>query len=194
MRNGELGVMVVDFDGHITRRSQRLGRLEHAGNLHMLVMEYVEGISLDRLVERKGPLPVAHACHYARHTALGLQYASEQGMTHRDIKPQNLMLTPQGRVKILDFGLARIRSERASHTGLTQAGAFMGSPQYVAPEQATDARQADIRADIYSLGCTLYHAITGHVPFDAQTVEAVVAAHVHTPLTPPNLEAKAIES
>lgn len=151
---------------------------EEAGALHMLVMEYVEGISLDRLVQKKGSLPVAHACHYIRQAALGLQYASEQGMTHRDIKPQNLMLTPQGKIKILDFGLARMRSERTTHTGLTQEGAFMGTPQYVAPEQATDARHADVRADIYSLGCTLYFLLTGRPPFQEDSVIKLVLAHL----------------
>ncbi len=142
---------------------------ERAGDLHMLVMEYVEGQSLDRVLRRKGPLPVPHACHCARQAALGLQYASDRGMVHRDIKPQNLMLTPQGKVKILDFGLARVRSEGSGPGGLTQDGSFMGTPEYVAPEQATDARQADIRADIYSLGATLFCLLTGRPPFQEET-------------------------
>jgi len=138
---------------------------DQAGDLHFIVMEYVEGLSLAQVVERKGPLPVAHACHYARQAALGLQHASEKGMVHRDVKPQNLMLAPKGVVKVLDFGLARLRSERQGAVGLTQADAFMGTPEYVAPEQATDARTADTRADIYSLGCTLYALLTGRPPF-----------------------------
>jgi hypothetical protein len=151
---------------------------EQAGSLHLLVMEFVEGLTLAQLVERKGPLPVASACRCAHQAALGLQHAFEQGMVHRDIKPQNLMLTPQGRVKVLDFGLARMRSERGKGRGLTQADAFMGTPDYVAPEQATDARAADTRADVYSLGCTLYFLLTGRPPFVEDTAVKLVLAHI----------------
>jgi serine/threonine protein kinase len=157
---------------------------EQAGELHMLVMEYIEGLPLDKIVQRKGPLPPPHACGCVRQAALGLQHAFEQGMTHRDIKPQNLMLTPQGKVKILDFGLARVLGERAGHTGLTQEGIFLGTPHYVAPEQATNARQADIRADIYSLGCTLYFLLTGRPPFAEDTVVQQVLAHLEQEPTP----------
>src|SRR5260370_1655880 len=100
-------------------------------------MEFVEGLSLAQLVAKRGPLPILNACNYIRQAALGLQHAHEQGMVHRDIKPQNLMLTPRGQVKILDFGLARLASERQRGPGLTQAGAFMGTPEYASPEQAT---------------------------------------------------------
>ncbi len=151
---------------------------DQAGGLHLLVMEYVEGQSLAQAVQKKGPLPVPYACHYARQAALGLQHAFEQGMVHRDIKPQNLMLTPKGQVKILDFGLARLRSEQPTGTGLTQDGAFMGTPDYIAPEQATDARQADIRADVYSLGCTLYYLLAGRPPFEGQTAVQLILAHL----------------
>ncbi len=151
---------------------------DQAGKLHFLVMEYVEGLSLAQLVEKKGPLPVAHACHYVRQAALGLQHASDKGMVHRDIKPQNLMVAPRSVVKVLDFGLARLRSERKGKPGLTQADAFMGTPEYVAPEQATDARTADTRADIYSLGCTLYSLLTGRPPFVEDTLVKLVLAHI----------------
>ncbi len=151
---------------------------DQAGDLHFLVLEFVEGVSLARLLERKGPLPIAHACHYVRQVALGLQHAFEQGMVHRDIKPQNLMLTPKGQVKVLDFGLARLRSAGASSTRLTQFNSFMGTPEYVAPEQATDARSADTRADIYSLGCTLYALLTGRPPFQEETIIKLVLAHL----------------
>src|SRR5262249_28540210 len=98
------------------------GRLDHpniaraydadqAGELHFLVMEFVEGVNLAQILEQKGPLPIPHACHYVRQAALGLQHAFEQGMVHRDVKPQNLMLTPKGLVKVLDFGLARFATE-----------------------------------------------------------------------------------
>jgi serine/threonine protein kinase len=151
---------------------------EQAGNLHMLVMEYVEGLSLAEMLERSGPLPVAHACHYVWQAALALQHAFEKGMVHRDLKPHNLMLLPaQSVVKVLDFGLARLASERQQGQGLTTENAVIGTPEYVAPEQASDARQADIRADIYSLGCTLYALLIGRPPFRERTAMLTVLAH-----------------
>jgi tRNA A-37 threonylcarbamoyl transferase component Bud32 len=151
---------------------------DQAGELHFLVMEYVEGMSLWQLLQKKGPLSVASACHCVCQAALGLQHAFEHGMAHRDIKPQNLMLTPKGQVKVLDFGLARMRGPKAVGKGLTEADSFMGTPEYVSPEQATDARQADIRADIYSLGCTLYALLTGRPPFQEDTMVKLVMAHI----------------
>jgi tRNA A-37 threonylcarbamoyl transferase component Bud32 len=151
---------------------------DQAGDLHFLVMEFVEGQSLAQLLEKKGPLSATAACHCACQAALGLQHAFEKGMAHRDIKPQNLMLTPKGQVKVLDFGLARLRGERKGSKGLTQADSFMGTPEYVSPEQATDARSADIRADIYSLGCTLYALLTGRPPFQEETMVKLVLAHI----------------
>jgi tRNA A-37 threonylcarbamoyl transferase component Bud32 len=167
---------------------------EQAGDTHFLVMEYVDGVSLARLVADRGPLPVAEACDYVRQTALGLQHAQERGMVHRDIKPQNLMRTPVGQIKILDFGLARFAMENAADAqpaparpealagSLTLTGMVMGTPDYIAPEQARDAHAADIRADIYSLGCTLYHLLAGHAPFPEGTVVQKVKAHMeHDP-------------
>jgi WD40 repeat protein/tRNA A-37 threonylcarbamoyl transferase component Bud32 len=138
---------------------------EQAGGLHLLVMEYVEGASLDRVLKRAGPLPVAEACDAVRQAAGGLQYAHEQGLVHRDLKPANLMRTPRGLVKILDFGLAGIAREGESGGRLTRTGAVLGTPDYMAPEQANDAGAADVRADIYSLGCTLYELLTGRPPY-----------------------------
>src|SRR5205823_6444802 len=117
----------------------------------------------------------------------GLQHAFEQGMVHRDIKPQNMMLTPKGQVKLLDFGLARMASERTETKFQTAAGAYMGTPEYMAPEQATDARTADIRADIYSLGCTLFCLLTGRPPFQDDTHVKLALAHITQ--APPNLAA-----
>lgn len=170
---------------------------DEAGELQILVMEFVDGISLARQVEKAGPLPIRFACQFARQAALGLQHAHEKVMVHRDIKPQNLMLTRDGRVKILDFGLARFIREvdqpsrdpatpfdagpRDQHaeTGLTQEGMTLGTPDYIAPEQIRNARTADIRADIYSLGCTLYFMLTGQVPFPQSTTAEKLAAHLH---------------
>jgi serine/threonine protein kinase len=138
---------------------------EQAGDVHFLVMEYVEGKSLDRLLAQSGRIPVDQACDWVHQAALGLQHAWEQGMVHRDIKPGNLLLTPGGQVKILDFGLARFANETAPGGGLTLEGSMVGTPDYMAPEQAEAAGKADIRADIYSLGCTLYHLLAGEPPF-----------------------------
>lgn len=146
---------------------------EQAGDLHFLAMEYVDGINLHEAAHQCGPLPITEACSFIQQAAQGLQYAHERGMVHRDIKPHNLMLTAEGTVKILDFGLASLTREAVLDAGggaitdsdLTAAGAIMGTPDYISPEQALDARQADIRSDIYSLGATLYFLLTGRPPF-----------------------------
>jgi serine/threonine protein kinase len=148
------------------------------GGLLVLAMEYVDGLDLAALVQRQGPLPVPHACHFSRQVALGLQHAFERGMVHRDIKPQNLILGRKNEVKILDFGLAKVVREEEKGAGLTGANVMMGTPAYVAPEQAADARHADIRADVYSLGCTLYYLLTGRPPFVEERPMEVVLAHI----------------
>lgn len=172
---------------------------EQAGDTHYLVMEFVDGVELADVIKDRGPLPVAEACDYVRQAALGLQHAHEQGMVHRDIKPQNLMLTSAGVVKILDFGLANLagaaaeemtHQESGSPTGgpldgrLTQLGSMMGTPDYMAPEQADDAHSADIRADIYSLGCTLYCLLAGEAPFSAGSAVDKVHAHARQAARP----------
>src|SRR5262249_9868440 len=155
---------------------------EHVGETHFLVMEFVEGLSLMRLLRERGPLPVAEACDYVRQAALGLQHAHERGMVHRDIKPDNLMRTADGTVKVLDFGLAALTAERESNRVLTEDRVLTGTPDYMAPEQAEAAHPADIRADIYSLGCTLYHLLTGTVPYPARTALLKILAHREQPL------------
>lgn len=166
---------------------------EQADHLHFLVMEYVDGISLAELLRRNGPLPVHQVCGIVRKVAQGLQHAFEQGMVHRDIKPQNIMVTQDGRIRILDFGLARLAREREipiaagggpprdqmrqTADALTLAGTVLGTPDYIAPEQAMDARQADIRADIYSLGCTCYFLLTGLPPYPTGSAMDKLIAH-----------------
>src|SRR5262249_582407 len=137
----------------------------------------IEGESLDRVLERTGPVPVANACRWVSEAALGLQHAFERGMVHRDIKPQNLMLTPQGQVKVLDFGLARFASEPGGGQALPPWGAVVGTPDYIAPEQALDPQKADVRADVYSLGCTLYHLLSGRLPFPEASVLQKLLSH-----------------
>lgn len=208
---------LLEHDGAVARFGQEVktaARLQHpnivtafdaeqVGPLTVLVMEYVEGRSLAEQLDEAGPLPIEQACAYVRQVALGLQYAHEQGMVHRDIKPHNLMLTPGGLVKILDFGLARFVSEGPDETpptsaegtmltestpvpegGLTSSGICMGTLDYVAPEQARDARTADARADLYSLGCTLYHLLTGQVPFPGGSSAEKLARLTTTEPTP----------
>jgi serine/threonine protein kinase len=159
---------------------------EEGGETYFLVMEYVEGIDLAGLLRKQGPLSVAHACHFVRQAALGLEHAREQGMVHRDIKPQNLMLARKNVVKILDFGLAKVVSEAATEVRCpTRDGAVMGTPDYMAPEQWEDARSADIRADVYSLGCTLYALLTGAPPFhEPAGLVQKMAAHVRAAARP----------
>ena len=173
----------------------RVHDADQAGDLHFLVMEFVEGTDLARLVRERGPLPVPVACGYARQAALGLQHAHERGLVHRDVKPSNLMLTPGGTVKVLDFGLASLLAkhepdedqlaedaETPESSSLSDLGRGMGTPDYVAPEQAVDARLADIRSDIYSLGATLYFLLTGQPPFhEGSTSQRVLSHLVRTP-------------
>ena len=133
----------------------------------VLVMEYVDGQDLTHVLKCIKPLRIPDACELIRQAAVGLQYAHEHGLVHRDIKPSNLMLTRQGEVKILDLGLALLNMDQQRGGELTSSGQPMGTADYIAPEQVSDAHSVDIRADIYSLGCTLYKLLTGHSPFSA---------------------------
>lgn len=153
--------------------------VDQEGDLHFFVMEHVDGISLDKLVEMKQTLPIREACHVLRQAALGLQAAHEKGLVHRDIKPQNIMVTRKYEAKILDFGLARLPRAIKGEGHSTYANTFMGTPAYASPEQATDARSADIRADIYSLGCTLFFLLTGRPPFEGNNYVDLLHAHAH---------------
>jgi serine/threonine protein kinase len=160
------------------------------GESFALAMEYVDGFDLTRLVKAKGPLPLPNACNYIHQAALGLQHAHEHEMVHRDIKPSNLMLTRQGSralIKVLDFGLAKVQSEGAVDGGLTNEGQMLGTPHYIAPEQTIDARKADIRADIYSLGCTFYYLLTGGPPFEGTSLYDILQAHHSREALPLNL-------
>jgi formylglycine-generating enzyme required for sulfatase activity/tRNA A-37 threonylcarbamoyl transferase component Bud32 len=173
------------------REMESIAKLDHpnivkaygafqAGKLLVLAMEYVDGETLAQMVRKDGPLPVATACLYAREVAQGLQHAFERGMIHRDIKPQNLMVGRDGKrriVKILDFGLAKPASESEQSRGLTRTGSTLGTPHYMAPEQIEDAAKVDIRADLYSLGCTLYFLLSGSPPFEGNGDIKLFDAH-----------------
>jgi tRNA A-37 threonylcarbamoyl transferase component Bud32 len=193
------------------REMEAAGQLEHPNivrlrdadlveNRPFMVMNFIDGTDLSRLVKQDGPLAVWQAAEYARQTALGLQHAFERGVVHRDIKPGNLLVTLGANpvVKISDFGLARFESERGTAARLTQFGAVLGTVDYIAPEQAENAQKADIRADIYGLGCTLYYLLTAQPPFPGATIVEKISArvsgeptdiHTYRPDVPPGLVA-----
>ncbi len=191
--------------------------LNEANGLHYLAMEYVEGVDLQRMVQKQGPLPVTLACDYIRQAALGLQHAHERGLVHRDIKPSNLLVTrpaprpPRragasdtppppavvratgaGVLKILDMGLARlIETDEGTAqvlSALTQVGSIIGTPDFIAPEQAQDATTVDHRADLYSLGCTFYYLLTGKPPYPEGGPAQKLAKHLNRNATPRPVE------
>jgi len=143
--------------------------LDREDNLHFLVLEFVDGCNLHDFVRRNGPLTPMRAAHYIRQAALGLQHAHEAGLVHRDIKPSNLLLDRQGTVKLLDLGLARFFGEDNSNfVREFEQGYVIGTADYLAPEQAINSL-VDIRADLYSLGCTMYFLLVGQGPFPTGT-------------------------
>jgi serine/threonine protein kinase len=151
-----------------------------SGQRHYFAMELVDGVDLQRIVELTGPLPVFRACQYARQAALGLQHAHELGLVHRDIKPANLLLVdPDHQIKILDFGLTRLTLTKGSGVdlNLTVEGSLIGTADYLAPEQARNPSGVDIRADIYSLGCTLFFLLAGSPPFPSGSALQKVYKH-----------------
>jgi eukaryotic-like serine/threonine-protein kinase len=167
------------------------------GSLHYFAMEYVQGLDLDRHVRQHGPLPIEQACECIRQVAQGLQHAHQLGLVHRDIKPANLFLVnppsspspTSGRragdsvVKILDWGLARVRPDAGGSTDVTgldldaEKGLLIGTADYIAPEQARDPCLVDIRADIYSLGCTLFFLLAGRPPFPGSSLMQKLLQH-----------------
>ena len=167
-------------------RSFQVGQFK---SLHFLVMEYLEGETLDAVLQRRKKLPAAEAVRLIHQALQGLQHIHEQGLVHRDLKPANLMLTPltpktdadttlNATVKILDIGLVRLlNSTGDAEEELTIEGELLGTPDYLAPEQARDPRTSDIRADIYSLGCVLYHMLTGQPPFPDTNVLSQMIRH-----------------
>lgn len=141
-----------------------------SGKTHFLVMDYEDGIDLQKLLEAHGKLPLVLACEFVRQACDALEYARQRGRVHRDIKPGNLMVCRDRRVKVLDFGLARLLQQESSPQNaegpISQEGQVLGTPDYLSPEQATGKRELDIRSDIYSLGCTFYALLAGRPPFE----------------------------
>ena len=197
---GRMEVLKVVGSHLINRRGvldRFLGEIRNAARLHhpnvvtaysvlrlgesfVLAMEYVNGVDLANLVKTQGPRPVVHSCYFMYQAALGLQHAHEHGIVHRDIKPSNLMLSLQGKravVKVLDFGLAKVIRGEPTDGTLTYEGQMLGTPDFIAPEQIVNARRADIRADIYSLGCTLYYLLSGGPPFQGDSLYDILQAH-----------------
>lgn len=150
------------------------------GGAHWLIMEYVDGFTLDALLQARRVLPVTMAVGYAAQVAAGLQAASAKGFVHRDIKPANLMVSKTGIVKILDMGLARSQAANDQLTGRLDRGAILGTADYIAPEQAIRGPDVDIRADLYSLGITLFYLVTGRLPFPGNTTQKLMH-HQRTP-------------
>ncbi|VTR96708.1 serine threonine protein kinase : Putative serine/threonine protein kinase OS=Gemmata sp. Wa1-1 PE=3 SV=1: Pkinase [Tuwongella immobilis] len=194
--------MAVDPE-NITRFKQEgraAARLDHENvarvyfcgedqGLHFIAFEFVEGDNLKILLDRRGPLPVPESVSYLLQIATGLAHAMQRGVVHRDIKPSNILITPDGKAKIVDMGLARNLDPQTSvDGGLTQSGVTLGTFDYISPEQALEPRSADSRSDIYSLGCTFYHILTGQSPVPEGTAAKKLHFHQHrNPLDPRTL-------
>jgi len=156
---------------------------DEAAGTSFLVMEFVDGADLSTLVKLDGPLSIEVAVNCLLQAARGLEYAHSKGVVHRDIKPRNLLLDREGNVKILDMGLARVEtSSGEAQTDLTGSGQIMGTIDYMAPEQAVNPKDADERADIYSLGITLWYLLTGKVTYRGETMLEKLVAHREQPV------------
>ncbi|MBY0228602.1 MAG: serine/threonine protein kinase [Gemmataceae bacterium] len=189
------------------REGRLLIRLQHPGivrgyelgqcrGLHYLAMEYVDGVTLDNVLAERGALPAREAARLGVLALLALSYLHGQGLVHRDIKPGNLILSPApgphentmlSTAKVLDIGLGREMFDRDSPDPLfelTADGSLLGTPDYLSPEQARDPRRADERSDLYSLGCVLYHCLTGKPPFPEDSVVRAILRHASQPPVP----------
>jgi serine/threonine protein kinase len=185
-----------NFTKRFIREAQAAGRLLHqnlvtvfdAGkedNIYFFSMEFVKGEPVSKLIFEKGSLPANEALAIVRQVAEALNCAFEHGIIHRDIKPDNIMITPSGLVKLADLGLAKQIEGESPESGLTLAGSVMGTPHYLAPEQARDSKAVDQRADVYSLGCTFYHMLTGNVPFSGSSTYEILRKHeIEEPVFP----------
>lgn len=152
-------------------------------NVYYIVMEYVEGTNLRALVNQRGKLLVSEALDYTRQAAVGLGYAHKKGIVHRDVKPDNLMLTTDGVIKIGDLGLAKWSGNQDG--SMTGTGAVLGTPYYISPEQIRGARDVDGRTDIYSLGGTFFHLLTGKIPYEGSSPAVIMAMHLNDPIPDP---------
>src|SRR4029077_10218154 len=153
-------------------------------NLHFIAFEFVDGDNLRTFLDRRGRLPAGEAVNYVVQIATGLEHAASRGVVHRDIKPSNIIISPGGRAKVVDMGLARSLEPHADN-GLTQSGVTLGTFDYISPDQELELRAADCRSDIYSLGCTFYHTLTGQPPVPEGTAAKKLQHHQHVKPTDP---------
>ena len=168
---------------------ENIGRVHAVGSdrgWHYIVFEYIEGRNVRDLVRSDGPFAVGRAMDVVTQVADALEHASERDVVHRDIKPSNIVITPAGRARIVDMGLARL-TPAAGDADLTASGMTLGTFDYISPEQARDPRAADVRSDLYSLGCTLFFMLTGRPPFAEGTMVQKLLQHQQDP--PPSITA-----
>ncbi|MCA9068814.1 MAG: serine/threonine protein kinase, partial [Planctomycetaceae bacterium] len=159
-------------------------QLGHTGAVTYVVMEYVKGLTLHEIVVTQGPLPWPQACDVIAQAAAGLHHAHRAGLVHRDVKPANLIVTSDGEARVLDFGLALLEDDEESEFALAMIFGHdcLGTADYISPEQSLHSHDVDARADIYSLGCSLYFLLTGQVPFPLNTVaDKLVAQRMKLP-------------
>ena len=177
------------------REARAAGRLNHANIVaaytageeagqHFLVMEYCEGESLEKTLKREGFLPWDKALEITIQATRGLQHAHEHGLIHRDVKPGNIFVTTNGEAKILDLGLSKVIGA-GEQSFNTQTGVALGTPHYISPEQARGEKTVDGRTDIYSLGATLYHVVTGETPFQGSTAAMIMLKHLNDQIPNP---------
>ncbi len=145
--------------------------------VHYIVFEFIEGVNIRDLIDREGPLPLNQALSYTYQIALALDHASQRSVIHRDIKPSNVLVTSAGKAKLVDMGLARLNLMAHASNDLTASGVTLGTFDYISPEQARDPRSADVRSDLYSLGCSFYFMLTGRPPFPEGTVLQKLLQH-----------------
>jgi serine/threonine protein kinase len=183
------------FRERFLREARAVARLNHpniiqgidvgeSNGVHYFAMEYIDGPTVGELLKRGGALDEKRALNIVTQIARALHHAFGHGIIHRDIKPDNIMLTREGVAKLCDLGLAKIPKDEGDASG-TRPGASMGTPYYIAPEQARGEQNVDTRADIYSLGASFYHMAAGEVPFPGQSAADVISKHLTEPVTPP---------
>ncbi|MFN9720750.1 MAG: serine/threonine protein kinase [Planctomycetota bacterium] len=174
----------ADFVARFEREAKSMARIDHPNvvkiyavdsfkGIHFAAIEYIDGQSVQRWLDQRGHFSVADALHVAIVCLEALKHAHAENMVHRDIKPDNILITRKGVVKVADFGLAKAMDEDVS---MTQSGTGLGTPLYMAPEQARNAKHVDHRVDIYALGATLYHMLTGKLPFTGSTALELIMA------------------
>ena len=159
---------------------ENIARVYYVGEdrgVHYIVFEFIEGVNIRDLVQQQGPLSLADAISYTLQVAEALAHASQRDVIHRDIKPSNVLITPEGRAKLVDMGLARLHQVEHPDNDLTASGVTLGTFDYISPEQARDPRSADVRSDLYSLGCSFYFMLTGRPPFPEGTVLQKLLQH-----------------